>query len=98
MSTISKEYRKSTSVPPSPPDFGQKQKPTIRLYPVSNYTFGTKDLQPEEDISIQARLHRLQSQYESFGMRRTCEAVLLCHEHGHPFILMLQVNNSFFKL
>lgn len=31
-------------------------------------------------------------------MRRTCEGVLVCHEHNHPHILMLQIANAFFKL
>lgn len=31
-------------------------------------------------------------------MRRTCEAILICHEHNHPHVLMLQIANAFFKL
>ena len=31
-------------------------------------------------------------------MRRTCEAILLCHDHNHPHVLMLQIANAFFKL
>jgi cleavage and polyadenylation specificity factor subunit 5 len=31
-------------------------------------------------------------------MRRTCEGILVCHEHNHPHILMLQIANAFFKL
>lgn len=31
-------------------------------------------------------------------MRRTCEGVLVCHEHNHPHVLMLQIANAFFKL
>lgn len=31
-------------------------------------------------------------------MRRTVEAVLVVHEHGHPHILMMQIANAFFKL
>jgi cleavage and polyadenylation specificity factor subunit 5 len=65
---------------------------------LSNYTFGTKENQPEEDPSVLARLHRLQEHYEQYGMRRTCEGVLVCHEHSHPHILMLQIANAFFKL
>jgi len=47
---------------------------------------------------VLARLHRLQDHYEQHGMRRTCEGVLVCHEHSHPHILMLQIANAFFKL
>ena len=31
-------------------------------------------------------------------MRRTAEGVLVCHEHNHPHVLMLQIANAFFKL
>jgi len=31
-------------------------------------------------------------------MRRTCEGILVVHDHGHPHILMLQIANAFFKL
>lgn len=58
----------------------------------------TKEAQPEEDPSVQARLQRLQNNYEDFGMRRTVEGVLVVHDHGHPHILMLQIANAFFKL
>jgi cleavage and polyadenylation specificity factor subunit 5 len=63
-----------------------------------NYTFGTKEAQPEEDPSVAARLQRLQNDYEMAGMRRTVEGVLVVHEHNHPHVLMLQIANSFFKL
>lgn len=45
-----------------------------------------------------ARLKRLEEHYESYGMRRTCEGILVCHEHNHPHVLMLQIANAFFKL
>lgn len=61
------------------------------LRPLSSYTFTTKGPQPEEDPSVSARLQRLQNQYEDFGMRRTVEAVLVVHEHGHPHVLMIQI-------
>jgi len=68
------------------------------LYPLSNYTFGAKDPQPEEDPSVAARLQRLKDEFETIGMRRTVEAVLLVHQHNHPHILTLQIGNTFFKL
>ncbi|KAI8818532.1 cleavage and polyadenylation specific factor 5 [Fimicolochytrium jonesii] len=74
------------------------QQPTATLHPLSNYTFGVKDAQPEEDPSVAARLMRLQSEYATQGMRITVEAVLVVHEHGHPHVLMLQIANTFFKL
>lgn len=81
-----------------PKFFSSNQPETIRLYPLSNYTFGTKENQPEEDPSVIARLQRLEEHYEQYGMRRTCEGILVCHEHNHPHILMLQIANAFFKL
>lgn len=81
-----------------PKSFDAKQPQTIRLYPLSNYTFGTKENQPEEDPSVLARLKRLEEHYDLHGMRRTCEGVLVCHEHNHPHVLMLQIANAFFKL
>lgn len=98
MTTITKFARKTTILPPEQQPFSENQPKTIRLYPVSNYTFDVKDVLPEEDGSVVARLQRLQDQYAQFGMRRTCEGILLCHEHGHPYILMLQIANTFFKL
>ncbi|PWN99555.1 cleavage and polyadenylation specificity factor, 25 kDa subunit [Tilletiopsis washingtonensis] len=70
----------------------------ISLHPLSAYTFTVKEQQPEEDASVAARLQRLQNNYEDFGMRRTTEAVLVVHEHGHPHVLMIQIANAFFKL
>jgi cleavage and polyadenylation specificity factor subunit 5 len=65
---------------------------------LSNYTFGTKETQPEEDPSVLARLKRLEEHYDAYGMRRTCEGILVCHDHNHPHVLMLQIANAFFKL
>lgn len=84
--------------PVLPKTFNNNQPKPLRLYPLSNYTFGTKEAQPEEDPSVAARLGRLQEHYEIHGMRRTCEGILICHEHNHPHILMLQIANAFFKL
>ena len=81
-----------------PKSFDSKQPETIRLYPLSNYTFGAKENQPEEDPSVLARLKRLEEHYVQHGMRRTCEGILVCHEHNHPHVLMLQIANAFFKL
>ncbi|KAF2179850.1 cleavage and polyadenylation specificity factor, 25 kDa subunit [Zopfia rhizophila CBS 207.26] len=98
MSTITQRASQSSYPPTLPKAFNANQPKTIRLYPLSNYTFGTKDGQPEEDPSVLARLKRLEEHYQEHGMRRTCEGVLVCHEHNHPHILMLQIANAFFKL
>lgn len=78
--------------------FDARQSEAIRLFPLSNYTFGTKETQPEEDPSVKDRLRRLEEYYDNHGMRRTGEGILVCHEHNHPHILMLQIANAFFKL
>jgi cleavage and polyadenylation specificity factor subunit 5 len=98
MSTITATAIQSSYPPVLPLSFNANQPKTIRLYPLSNYTFGTKENQPEEDPSVLARLKRLEEHYEQYGMRRTCEGILVCHEHNHPHILMLQIANAFFKL
>ncbi|KAI9333256.1 Cleavage/polyadenylation specificity factor subunit 5, partial [Obelidium mucronatum] len=71
---------------------------TTHLYPLAGYSFGTKSPQIDEDQSVAARQARHQAEYALSGMRKTVEAVLLVHDHGHPHVLMLQVANSFFKL
>lgn len=98
MSTITATSLQTSYPPVLPKAFSSNQPKTIRLYPLSNYTFGTKENQPEEDPSVLARLKRLEEHYEQHGMRRTCEGILVCHEHNHPHILMLQIANAFFKL
>ena len=70
----------------------------VQLYPLSNYTFGTKDPQYEKDSSVAARFQRMRDEYSSFGMRKTVEGVLLVHEHNLPHVLLLQLGTSFFKL
>ncbi|KAJ3283420.1 cleavage and polyadenylation specific factor 5 [Rhizoclosmatium globosum] len=71
---------------------------SLTLYPLPNYSFGTKAPQLDEDQSVAARQARHMSDYARAGMRKTVEAVLLVHEHGHPHVLMLQVANSYFRL
>jgi cleavage and polyadenylation specificity factor subunit 5 len=98
MSAFPPTQGQSTIPPKDILPFDARQPPTVRLYPLSNYTFGTKEAQPEEDASVQGRLKRLEEHYEKHGMRRTCEGILVCHEHNHPQVLMLQIANAFFKL
>lgn len=98
MSTVTGNALQTSYPPLFPKDFNANQPETITLYPLSNYTFGTKETQPEEDPSVVARLTRLEQHFNQHGMRRTCEGILVCHEHNHPHILMLQIANAFFKL
>ena len=111
------DARADSDRPVLPKEFTAKQQ-TLRLYPVSSYTFGTKDEQPEEDRwdwhlepvrganadkqlysrSVQERMTRLENHFKKHGMRRSCKAVIVCHEYGHPQVLLLQIANAFFKL
>ncbi|CAF0740335.1 unnamed protein product [Brachionus calyciflorus] len=70
----------------------------INLYPLSNYTFGTKDPLYERDSSVINRFQRMRDEFQTIGMRRSVEAVLLVHEHNLPHVLLLQLGNTFFKL
>ncbi|KAF6025894.1 hypothetical protein EB796_015796 [Bugula neritina] len=74
------------------------KKRQICKYPLTNYTFGTKEALVEKDLSVPARFQRLRDEFQELGMRRTAEAVLIVHEHGLPHILLLQLGTSFFKL
>ncbi len=78
--------------------FHSNQPETIRLYPFRAIPLASRRTQPEEDPSVLARLKRLEEHYARHGMRRTCEGILVCHEHNHPHVLMLQIANAFFKL
>jgi len=71
---------------------------TINLYPLSNYTFGTKDPLFERDPSVPARFQRMREEFDKVGMRRSVEGILLVHEHGLPHVLLLQLGTTFFKL
>ena len=71
---------------------------TIQSYPLTNYTFGTKDALYERDSSVQARFQRMREEFATMGMRRSVEAVLLVHEHSLPHVLLLQLGTTFFKL
>ncbi|KAL3860011.1 hypothetical protein ACJMK2_010187 [Sinanodonta woodiana] len=70
----------------------------INLYPLTNYTFGTKEPLYEKDASVPARFTRMREEFDKIGMRRSVEGVLIVHEHGLPHILLLQLGTTFFKL
>merc|ERR1719486_1319417 len=71
---------------------------TVNLYPLTNYTFGTKDPLFEKDPSVPARFQRMRDEYDKYGMRRSVDGVLIVHEHGLPHVLLLQLGTTFFKL
>ncbi|CAB3238210.1 unnamed protein product [Arctia plantaginis] len=78
------------------PNFSSSR--TINLYPLTNYTFGTKEPLFEKDASVPARFQRMREEFTKIGMRRSVEGVLLVHEHGLPHVLLLQLGTAFFKL
>ncbi|KAH7701311.1 cleavage and polyadenylation specificity factor subunit 5 [Aphelenchoides avenae] len=83
---------------PASKNLNQLTNRTVNLYPLTNYTFGTKEPQSERDHSVQARFQRMKDEYEKIGMRRSVEGVLLVHEHSLPHVLLLQIGSTFFKL
>lgn len=82
----------------------EKQEPNTKIkliyhrYPLTNYTFGTKEPLFEKDPSVPARFQRMRDEFDKIGMRRSVEGVLLVHEHGLPHVLLLQLGTTFFKL
>ncbi len=85
----------SSSLPKNPSLTLHRQ---INLYPLTNYTFGTKEPLFEKDPSVPARFQRMREEFDKIGMRRSVEGVLLVHEHGLPHVLLLQLGTTFFKL
>lgn len=72
--------------------------PVVNIYPLSSYTFGTKEPKMEKDTSVADRLARMKVNYMKEGMRTSVEAILLVQEHNHPHLLLLQIGNTFCKL
>lgn len=50
---------------------------TINLYPLTNYTFGTKESLFEKDPSVPARFQRMRDEFDKIGMRRSVEGVYI---------------------
>ncbi|KAF2437116.1 cleavage and polyadenylation specificity factor, 25 kDa subunit [Tothia fuscella] len=98
MSTIPVALLNSANPPIIPRQFDAGQPEVLRVYPFSANEISTKSNVPEEDSSVEDRLARLRNHYELHGMRRFCEAVMLCHEHNHLHVMVLQIANSFYKL
>lgn len=62
----------------------------IALPDLDGINFGTKEARPEKDASIDARVARMAQRYQERGLRRTVEALVLVHSHGHPHVLLLR--------
>lgn len=48
----------------------------INLFPLTNYTFGTKDPFYEKDASVPQRFQRMREEYDKLGIRRSVEGIL----------------------
>ncbi|KAG1654227.1 hypothetical protein FOA52_004503 [Chlamydomonas sp. UWO 241] len=70
----------------------------VTVYPLTNYSFGSKEMKVDKDVSLDQKLARLKTNYETKGMRRSVEGILLVQEHNHPHVLMLQLGVAHFKL
>lgn len=72
----------------------------IPVHPLNNFAFGSKDPHTEDENTVVARLERLKKEFveNEKSPRRSVEAVLLCHDHGHLHILLFQVAGSYFRL
>ncbi|KAI8909611.1 Cleavage/polyadenylation specificity factor subunit 5 [Gorgonomyces haynaldii] len=71
------------------------QEATLRLSPLSHYSFGVKDAQQEQDATVAQKINRLKTEYQEQGQRTTVEAVMLVHDHKHPHVLVLRNQNYF---
>jgi len=60
----------------------------INVHPLTSYNFGAKGEAP--DLTAAERLAKRERRYAAEGARRSVQAVLLVHEHGHPHVLLLQ--------
>jgi len=72
--------------------------PMVTLYPVSCIKKLTKAKQFEKDRSVASRFARQEQLYYTEGIRKTVDAILLVHDHGHPHVLMLHIEHKFWKL
>lgn len=72
--------------------------PNVAVQALQQYTFGEKEARKSKGTGLTERMTRLKQRYQKEGMRRTAEAVLLCHAHGHPHVLLLQAGTNHFML
>jgi cleavage and polyadenylation specificity factor subunit 5 len=80
------------------PMYLQVSQSKLDIFSLTNYTFSMKDAQPDRDNSQKARIQRLKDRYQKEGMRRSVDAVLVVHQHGHPHVLLIQIANNYFRL
>lgn len=67
-------------------------------YPLENYEFQKKNDHVKNDPSIPTSFLRLKREFYLFGMRRSVQAVLLCHHHNTIHVLLLEESSANFIL
>jgi len=73
----------------------------IDLFDFNSIKFTKKNPQVEKDKSVSDRMRRLETNYNTLGMKRTVEAAIAVNIHGHPHIMLLRIGNQqkgFYKL
>ncbi|KAL2533279.1 Pre-mRNA cleavage factor Im 25 kDa subunit 1 [Abeliophyllum distichum] len=70
----------------------------LDIYPLSCYYFGSKEAIPLKNETLYDRVLRMKANYDAYGMRKCVAAVIVVELFKHPHLLLLQVNNSVFKL
>lgn len=65
------------------------------VYDLANYKIDTKPQgKVPKNRSNEAWFDHLKTQYASEGVRRTVEAAILVHQHGHPCLLMIEQRSA----
>ncbi|XP_042065198.1 pre-mRNA cleavage factor Im 25 kDa subunit 1-like isoform X2 [Salvia splendens] len=70
----------------------------LDIYPLSCYYFGSTDSVSLNTVTRADRLLRLRANYDAVGMRSCVAAAIVVELFKHPHLLLLQVQNSIYKL
>ncbi|XP_073043960.1 pre-mRNA cleavage factor Im 25 kDa subunit 1-like isoform X1 [Primulina eburnea] len=70
----------------------------LDIYPLSCYYFGSREAVSLRNETVAERVLRMKANYDAYGMRKCVSAVLVVELFKHPHVLLLQVQNSTFKL
>lgn len=92
------EVEAQQAIQKAAPMYSALMGPMVTLYPLSCIKKRTKGKQFEKDRSVADRFARQEKLYYQEGVRRTVDAILLVHDHGHPHVLMLHIDHKFWKL
>ena len=64
---------------------------SITVYPLANYTFGTKAvLKDLEPINPANQIEQLYKNFSIKGVQISVQGILIVHDHHHPNLLMIQ--------